>query len=103
MTEELQRAIETAPVGTSGLVCEPWTPGEVYGVAANWAEASCPVRVYGEDGWTYDEHGRQVANFRHGPRSALVAVLAEALRMSAEDDDEAEAEAEELADEATEF
>lgn len=98
-TNQMQHAIDTAPDGCTGMVCEPWTPGEVYGVAADWAQASCQVLVYGEDGWTGDEHGRQVADFRHNNRDALVAILAEALRMSGDDEDEAE----DLADQATEF
>ena len=80
----------TAPAGMYGLACEPWTPGEIYAVAANWVEASCPIRVYGEDGWTHDEHGRQVADFHHCPADALVTIIAEAITMGCDtpDDDE---------------
>lgn len=100
-TKAMRLAIETAPEGTTGLVCEPWTPGEVYGVAADWAQASATIFFYGEDGWS--SLGRQVADFRHDDRAALASVLAESLRMSGEDEEEAEEEAESLADDATAF
>lgn len=51
----------TTPVGTYGLAVEPFGKGEIYAVAADWSQASSPVMVYGEDGWTKDECGRQVA------------------------------------------
>ena len=47
MTTAMQDAIEVAPEGTSGLVIEPWCPGEVYGVAADWSQASAPVYFLG--------------------------------------------------------
>lgn len=43
------------PAGMSGLAVEPWSAGEIYAVAADWAQASSPVLVYGQDGWTHDE------------------------------------------------
>lgn len=61
----------TTPDGMSGLACEPWTPGEIYAVAADWAQASSPVLVWGNEEWTLDECGRQVADFRHDPAAAL--------------------------------
>lgn len=70
------------PAGMSGLAVEPWSKGEIYAVAANWSQASAPVMVYGEDGWTTDEHGRQVADFRHDARSALESVVREAMAAS---------------------
>ncbi len=79
-----------APVGKSGLACEPWSKGEIYAVAANWAQASDPIQVYGEDGWTWDEHGRQVADFRHNDRAALEAILREAIEAGGDDPDDAE-------------
>ena len=51
-----------APSGMSGIAVEPWAAGEIFAVAADWAQASCPVLVYGDDGWTHDECGRQVAD-----------------------------------------
>jgi hypothetical protein len=62
----MQAAIDAAPADTSGLVIEPWAPGEVYGVAADWAQASCPVFFYGPTGWEPRQY--QVADFRHRPR-----------------------------------
>ncbi len=90
-----------APVGMTGLAVEPWSKGEVYAVAANWAQAACPVMVYGEDGWTNDECGRQVADFRHNDRAALETIIREAGEMSGDalDDDDVESileEAEEV-------
>ena len=70
----------TCPAGMSGLSVEPWTPGEVYAVAANWAQASAPVMSYGSDGWTHT--GRQVADYRHRPKDALRAVITEAIASS---------------------
>ena len=94
----------TAPRGMSGLYCEPWNSGDIYAVAADWGNASSPIRVYGEDGWTLDHHGRQVADFCHSPHAALVSILAENLRMTGtEDEDEAEDEAESLAEDAEEL
>lgn len=83
----------STPVGMSGLAVEPWSKGEVYAVAANWAEASSPVMVYGEDGWTNDECGRQVADFRHNDRAALKDIIERAIVASGDevDDDEVEA------------
>ncbi|MDE2010226.1 MAG: hypothetical protein KGJ09_09155 [Candidatus Omnitrophica bacterium] len=83
----------TTPEGRTGLACEPWTRGEIYAVAADWADASSPVIVLGEDGWTHDEQGRQVADFRHSPRAALEAIIREALEMSSDDPDETDVDA----------
>jgi hypothetical protein len=82
----------TTPAGTTGLACEPWTKGEIYAVAADWAQASSPVLVYGKDGWTYDEHGRQVADFRHNYRDALESILREAIEMGGDEPNDEEVE-----------
>lgn len=90
MTTVMTEAIESAPAGTSGLVIEPWTPGEVYGVAANWADAASPVYFLGShpgDGWSTRQY--QVADFRHEPREALECELRQALIASGDDEDEA--------------
>jgi hypothetical protein len=79
-----------APLGMSGLYVEPWTKGEIYAVAANWAQAGSPVLVYGEDGWTHDEHGRQVADFRHRTRAALESIIREAIEMGGDEPDDEE-------------
>lgn len=71
-----------APAGMTGLAVEPWAKGEVYAVAADWAQAGSPVMVYGETGWAPDSHGRQVADFRHNAREALEAVVADAVAAS---------------------
>lgn len=81
------------PVGMSGLAVEPWSKGEIYAVAANWAQANSPVLVYGEDGWTNDECGRQVADFRHNDRAALKAIIEEAIVASGDDVDDDEVDA----------
>lgn len=70
----------TCPTGTLGIAVEPWSKGEIYAVAANWAQASSPVLSYGADGWT--ETGRQVADYRHSERAALEAVIIEAIAAS---------------------
>jgi len=70
----------TPPVGTYGLAVEPWTPGEVYAVAADWAEAACSVLSYGEDGW--QPTGRQVADFRHSARAALIEEIRQSMLAS---------------------
>lgn len=76
----------------SGLAVEPWCPSEIYAVAANWAQASCSVRSYGERGWGYDECGRQVADFRHSARKALEAVIRSAIEMGGDEPDDDEVE-----------
>lgn len=83
----------SAPAGKSGLAVEPWAPGEIYAVAANWSQASDPVMVYGSSGWTSDEHGRQVADFRHSDRAALESVIREAIETGGDEpsDDEVDA------------
>lgn len=83
----------TAPEGMSGLAVVPWSRGEIYAVAADWAQASSPIRVYGEDGWTHDEQGRQVADFRHNRWSALAAILREAIEMGGGEPEDGEIEA----------
>ncbi len=93
----ISQAIESAPEGTSGLVVEPWSKGEIYAVAANWGNASSPVWNYGEDGW--QQSGRQVADFRHEPRAALIAELEETLVASGDDP----ADTEDIIGDATEF
>ena len=97
MNATMQKAIDTAPAGTSGLVIEPWTPGETYGVAADWAQAAAPVYSYGLDGWQSGQY--QVADFGHRPSVALDSELRRAMIASGDD----EAEAVGLADDATEF
>jgi hypothetical protein len=83
----MQRAIDTAPAGTSGLVVEPWEPGDTYGVAAVWSQASASVYAYGDDGWT--QTGRQVADYGHDPYAALAGWLVDTLRASGDNPDEA--------------
>ena len=78
----------TTPSGTYGLAVEPWSKGEIYAVAANWAEASSPVLSYGEDGWHHT--GKQVADYRHSPEEALRDVLAEALVAGGDEPDDAD-------------
>lgn len=82
MRREITAEELTAPQGMSGLACEPWTPGEVYAVAADWAQASSPVLIWGDGEWTNDMHGRQVADFRHEPTDALRDLIAECNRLS---------------------
>jgi hypothetical protein len=73
------------PAGTYGLAVAPWSADEIYAVAADWRQAAAPVMAYGPDGWYYT--GRQVADYRHSPRAALAAELAEAISASNGDDD----------------
>lgn len=58
-----------APDGLYGLAVEPWTPGEIYAVAADWGNASCAVLAYGEMGWAGT--GKQVADYSHDMTAAL--------------------------------
>jgi hypothetical protein len=97
VNQTMRAASNSAPAGTTGLIVEPWSIGETYGVAARWPEASAPVYAYGDDGWT--QTGRQVADYRHDPAAALADCLADAMRASGDDDGEAA----ELAGEAMEF
>jgi len=90
-SDELAMAITDAPEGTSGLVIEPWSRGEVYGVAADWTQAASSVWCYGDGEWVRDAQGRQVADFRHRPIEALISELRQALIMGGDDEDEAEA------------
>ena len=85
----IQDAIDSAPPGTSGLVVAPWSPSEVYGVAANWLQASAPVYTLGCDGWKQSEY--QVADWRHWPIEALKAEITEALLQSGDGDSEVSA------------
>jgi len=64
--------------------------GDIYGVRADWAQASSPVQSLGEDGW--HNTGRQVADFRHSDAAALRWVLEEAAKVSGDLGDEATAE-----------
>ena len=79
-----------APQGMTGIACEPWTPGEIYAVAADWGQASCPVMVWGDGEWTQDECGRQVADFRHSPQSALRDLIYRSIRAGGDDPDKDE-------------
>ena len=56
---------------------------DVVAVSADWAQASDPVEG--------DDHGRQVADFRHSPEAALRAQLEDCACIERMDDDEAEA------------
>lgn len=86
MNSHIEKAIADAPAGTSGYVVAPWSHDEVYGVAADWSQASSPVRFYGESGWSSTQY--QVADFGHRPLPALELQLVEALRMSGETDED---------------
>ncbi len=85
----------TCPVGTSGLAVEPWARGEIYAVAANWADASSPVMTYGYTGWV--PTGSQVADYGHRAYLVLRAEIVEAIATSVGipsdevDDDEVDA------------
>lgn len=72
------------PTGTYGLAVAPWSPTEVYAVAARWSEAGDTVQTWARDRWI--DSGRQVAEFRHEPAAALAA----AIREVCESDEEAE-------------
>ena len=50
-------------------------------VTADWAQASCPVEG--------DEHGRQVADFRHDGKAALRAALEDCARIEGMSEGEA--------------
>jgi hypothetical protein len=72
----------TCPAGTYGLAVEPWAEGEIYAVAADWAEASDPVMAYGPGGWNQQCSGPQVATYRHRPEDALRAEIRHAIATS---------------------
>lgn len=93
-----------APDGTSGIWVEPWEAGEIYAVAANWAQAGSPVMVYGPGGWDVEPHGRQVADFRHSAASALESQIRDAIVADGDepDDDEVDAIIADAADLASE-
>jgi hypothetical protein len=95
-----------APAGMTGLAVEPWNTGEVYAVAANWAQAASPVMVYGRNGWECDGHGRQVADFRHDPKEALESEIRKAMvawHEIDEDHSDEESELEKILDDAEEL
>lgn len=85
ISRQMQSAIDSAPAGKSGLVCVPWSAHEVYGVAADWSQASDQVLTYGEDGWVGT--GRQVADYCHSDRDALRDVIVETLEATGCDGD----------------
>lgn len=70
----------TCPAGAYGLAVEPWSKGEIYAVAAKWADASAPVYFFGPAGWQTRQY--QVADFRHRPMAALELEIAEAIGAS---------------------
>jgi hypothetical protein len=68
--------------------------GDTHRMAANFAEASCPIQFEDEDG-NWIGNGKQVADYRHHPSAAMRDYLEELARMSgadlAEDEDVAAA------------
>lgn len=86
MTTKRTASEIVAPQGMRGIAVEPWTPGEIYAVAANWSQAACPVYYWGDGDWV--QWGRQVADFRHDDRDALESLILEAVRDSGDDPDE---------------
>lgn len=90
-TTTLDRII-SCPAGMTGWAVEPWSRGEYYAVAADWAQASSPVMVYGEDGWGSDGHGRQVADFRHLAEAALESIIREAIAMGGDEPEDEDIE-----------
>ena len=60
-----------------------WTKwgSDIVAVSADWAQAACQVMG--------DEHGRQVADFRHSPEAALREALEDCASHEGMDDDEA--------------
>lgn len=81
----------TTPDGLRGIAVEPWGAGEIYAVAANWAQASGQVYHWGGeacDGWVPTQW--QVADFCHDDRAALRSMIVEAIEMGGDevDDDE---------------
>ena len=89
MNSYLQDAIDTAPHGTTGLVVAPWDKAEVYGVAADWPQASGPVWEYARGKWSRGQY--QVADWRHLPAEALEAEIIESLVASGDGDSDAAA------------
>lgn len=77
-----------APEGKCGLAVEPWSAGEIYAVAANWAQASDQVMQYGPRGWTGTQY--QVAEFRHSPQAALAQIVREAIQAGGDEPDDDE-------------
>lgn len=74
----------TPPPGTRGMMCAPWSPGEIYAVAAVWERAEAPVYRYTGDGW--EATGRQVADHGHRASKALEAELRLAIAAGCADD-----------------
>jgi hypothetical protein len=54
--------------------------GDIYSLTADFAQASCPIEG--------DEHGRQVADFRHSPRAAMESLLREMVEMGGDEADD---------------
>lgn len=64
--------------------------GDTYRLAANFAEASSPVKVEDVDGnWQSTQY--QVADFRHRPEAAMRRILEETAAMGDDPDDEEDA------------
>lgn len=99
MDQHLQTAIDSAPAYTSGLVIAPCDRSEVYGVAANWSQASAPVYFYGDGKWETRQY--QVADFRHKPSEALECEIA--MTMEASGDEPDDTEVADICSNATEF
>lgn len=68
--------------------------GDTYSLTADFAQASCPIEG--------DEHGRQVADFRHSPRAAMESLLREMVQMGGDDPDESSDEIDAALDAMTE-
>lgn len=80
----------STPAGTTGIAVEPWAAGEIYAVAADWAQASSQVMTYGPDGWDSTQY--QVADFRHNDRAALESIIRDAIQMGGDEPDDDDVE-----------
>jgi hypothetical protein len=69
------------PSGLTGLAVEPWSPGEIYAVAADWRRADAPILIY-EDGW--HSLGIQVGDMGHSAHRALEHVMRHVLLLDAD-------------------
>jgi hypothetical protein len=74
MTMTRREIIKRAPPGTWGRIAR--YGNELYGVAADWGDASSHVYILAGDGEWIETH-YQVAYFRHNPEDALRRIMRE--------------------------
>jgi hypothetical protein len=72
------------PAGKYGLMVK--FAGEIYAVAADWRQAADEVWVYSDSEGEWIPTGRQVADYRHSSRAALMDSIRDCIGDDCDDD-----------------